>query len=152
MIEVERNKPVDAQDLSEFFSRCGWEEPGAATKLEWAMAASDEWVVCRQEGELVGFARLCRLGPLDRVVFDALVDPRFKYSLLRAQMVALLAVTAGRFERVLVFGQPPELQVPFEVAGTFGPLYIPPVTPQMYTGRPRPNRPLKDEAPTVGAH
>jgi hypothetical protein len=141
MIEVERNKPVDAEDLSEFFRRCGWEEPAAATKLEWAMAASDEWVVCRLEGELVGFARLCRLGPLDRVVFDALVDPRFKYSLLRAQMVALLAVTAGRFERVLVFGKPPELRVPPGATDAFGPLYIPPVSPEMYTGKPRPTTP-----------
>jgi hypothetical protein len=78
------------------------------------------------------------------VVFDALVDPRFKYSLLRAQMVALLAVTAGRFERVLVFGQPPELQAPLGVTGTLGPLYIPAVTPQMYTGKPRPTRPEAD--------
>ena len=101
MIELERNKPVDTEDLSEFFGRCGWDEPAGATKLEWALAASHEWVVCRLEGELVGFARSCRLGPFDRVVFDAVVDPRFTHTTLRAEMVAVLAVTAGRFERVL---------------------------------------------------
>ena len=137
MIELERNKPVDPQDLSEFFSRCGWDEPAAATKLEWAMAASHEWVACRFDGQLVGFARTCRLGPLDRVVFDAMVDPRFKLTTLRGEMIALLAITARRFERVLVFARPiVDLPVPLR-SDAYGPFYAPPVTPEMYTGRPR---------------
>jgi hypothetical protein len=137
MIEVERNRPVDAEDLSEFFGRCGWQEPAAATKLEWAMAASDEWVVCRLDGELVGFARSCRLGPLDRVVFDATVDPRFKHSGLRAEIVALLALSARRFERVLVFGQRDEAPVPLPTVDRFGPVYAPPAPLDSYLGKPR---------------
>jgi hypothetical protein len=145
MIELERNKPVDTEDLSEFFSRCGWDEPAGATKLEWALAASHEWVVCRLEGELIGFARSCRLGAFDRVVFDAVVDPRFTCTTLRSQMVAVLAVTAGRLERVLVFGRRLE-QAPALPLGTeaFGPFYAPPVTPDMYTGKPRDAMPEAD--------
>ncbi len=135
MIEFERNKPVDTQNLSEFFTRCGWSEPAGAVELEWAIAASDEWVVCRLEGELVGFARSCRLGPLDRVVFDALVDPRFVHSTLRAEMVALLAVGARRFERVIVFGQ--RQQVARSTNDRLGPPFIRTATPDMYTGMPR---------------
>lgn len=137
MIEVERNKPVDPEDLSEFFGRCGWQESAAATKLEWAMAASDEWVVCRLDGELVGFARSCRLGPLDRVVFDALVDPRFKHSGLRAEIVALLALSARRFERVLVFGQHDEAVVPRPTVDRFGPVYAATAPLDAYLGKPR---------------
>jgi hypothetical protein len=153
MIELERNKPVDTEDLSEFFSRCGWDEPAGATKLEWALAASHEWVVCRLEGELIGFARSCRLGAFDRVVFDAVVDPRFTYTTLRSQMVAVLAVTAGRFERVLVFGRRLE-EAPALPFGpeAFGPFYAPPVTPDMYTGKPRAAMPEADPSrPNPGA-
>ncbi len=137
MIELEHNKPVDPHDLSQFFKRCGWEEPASATKLEWALAASEEWVVCRLEGEVVGFARSCRLGPLDRVVFDAVVDPRFTYSTLRAEIVALLAMSARRFERVVVFGpRYVHALAPPSTADTFGPLYAPPASAEMYLGRP----------------
>jgi hypothetical protein len=70
MFEVERNSPIEAGILSEFFARCGWDEPEAATKLEWALAASEEWVVCRLDGQLVGFGRSCRLGGIKPMVFD----------------------------------------------------------------------------------
>ena len=103
MIEVERNNPVDAVTLGEFFARCGWEEPDAVVKLEWALAAADEWVVCRLDGEMIGFGRACRLSPVRRVVFDLVVDPRFRGTGLQAGMARLLAEGAGDLEEVSVF-------------------------------------------------
>jgi GNAT superfamily N-acetyltransferase len=94
MLELERNSPLEAVALGEFFARCGWEESEAATKLEWVLAASDEWVVCRLEGQLIGFGRSCRLDGVERVVFDVLVDPRFRGSGLGHEIVRLL--TEGR--------------------------------------------------------
>ncbi|MBN1320320.1 MAG: GNAT family N-acetyltransferase [Thermoleophilia bacterium] len=106
MLELERNSPIEAEALSEFFSRCGWQEDDAAPKLEWALAASDEWVVCRLDGQLVGFGRSCRLGPLKRVVFDVVVDPRLRDSGLKGAIVRLLTENAGRLEDVAVFSEP----------------------------------------------
>jgi len=103
MIEVERNSPVDAGALSEFFSRCGWEEPEGATKLEWALAASEEWVVCRLDGQMIGFGRSCRLGPVKRVVFDLIVDPRFRHTRLRGEIARLLAESTGGMEEISFF-------------------------------------------------
>jgi hypothetical protein len=103
MLEVEKNIPVDATALTEFFARCGWQEPGSAATVEWALAASVEWVVARYQGELVGFGRSCRLDALNRVVFDAVVDPRFASTGLRGEIVRLLTQGAGRLERVSVF-------------------------------------------------
>jgi hypothetical protein len=107
MIEVERNNPVDPKTLSEFFARCGWEEPDAAAKLEWALAASEEWVVCRLDGEMIGFGRSCRLGPVKRIVFDLVVDPRFKKTGLRGEIARLLTESAGLMEEVSFFTQRP---------------------------------------------
>ena len=103
MLELERNTPVDAAVLTEFFARCGWEETRSAVELEWALAASAEWVVAKLEGQLIGFGRSCKLDALTRVVFDAMVDPRFISSGLRAEIVRLLTQSAGRLERVSVF-------------------------------------------------
>jgi hypothetical protein len=103
MLEVEKNTPVDAAVLTEFFARCGWQETRSAAELEWVLAASEEWVVARLEGQLIGFGRSCRLDALNRVVFDAMVDPRFAGSGLRAAIVRLLTQSAGRLERVSVF-------------------------------------------------
>jgi RimJ/RimL family protein N-acetyltransferase len=106
MLELERNSPIEAAALSEFFARCGWEESEAATKLEWALAASDEWVVCRLDGQLIGFGRVCRLDPVKRVVFDVLVDPRFKETGLGREIVRLLIENPGRVDDVAVFKAP----------------------------------------------
>lgn len=106
MLELERNSPIEAIALSESFARCGWEESEAATKLEWALAASDEWVVCRLDGQLIGFGRVCRLDPVKRVVFDVLVDPRFKETGLGREIVRLLIENTGRVEDVAVFKAP----------------------------------------------
>jgi hypothetical protein len=116
MIEFERNSPIETTVLSEFFARCGWEEPEAATKLEWALASSDEWIVCRLEGQLVGFGRACRLGGVERVVFDVLVDPRFRGTALGGAIVRLLT------ERKRDAARPPALS-------------IPPAGPDTYLGR-----------------
>jgi len=103
MLEVEKNASIDAAALAEFFARCGWQQTGGAAKLEWALAASEEWVVARFEGQLVGFGRSCKLDALNRVVFDAMVDPRFAASGLRLEIVRLLTQSAGRLEKVSVF-------------------------------------------------
>lgn len=105
MLEVERNTPVETDALVELFQRCGWQEPDAGAKLEWALAASTDWVVCRLDGELVGFGRSCRLDVVKRVVFDVVVDPRFSESGLRGEIVRLLAQSAGRLEEVMVFSE-----------------------------------------------
>jgi RimJ/RimL family protein N-acetyltransferase len=106
MLELERNSPIEAGALSEFFARCGWQESDATTKLEWALAASDEWVVCRLDGQLIGFGRSCKLDPVKRVVFDVLVDPRFRETGLGREIVRLLTENSGRPEDVTVFKAP----------------------------------------------
>jgi len=106
MLEVERNSPIETVTLTEFFARCGWEQPEAALKLEWALAASDQWIVCKLDGELIGFGRSCRLDALKRVVFDVLVDPRFRNTGLRGEIVRLLTQSAGSLEDVSVFMVP----------------------------------------------
>jgi hypothetical protein len=103
MLEVVRNSPIEAEALTEFFARCGWQERDAAAKLEWALAASEEWVVCKLDGQLVGFGRSCRLDPVKRVVFDVVVDPRFEETGLRGAIVRLLTENAGGLEEVSVF-------------------------------------------------
>lgn len=103
MVEFEFNNPVDTADLTEFFARCGWEEVDAGVKLEWALASSEDWVVCREEGQLVGFGRSYRLNPLKRMVFDVVVDVRFRQGGLKERIIGLLSAGAGRMEDVTVF-------------------------------------------------
>lgn len=105
MLEFERNSSVDLAVLGDFFARCGWREADAEAKLEWVLAASLEWVVCKLDGDLIGFGRSCRLGPMNRVVFDVLVDSRFRASGLRHEIVRLLSENAGRLEEVSVFSE-----------------------------------------------
>jgi hypothetical protein len=105
MLELERNSPLATEALSEFFARCGWQERDAAAKLEWALAASEEWVVCKLDGQLIGFGRSCRLDPVKRVVFDVVVDPCYKDSGLRDAIVRLLTENAGGLEEVSVFSE-----------------------------------------------
>jgi hypothetical protein len=106
MLELERNSHIEAVALSEFFARCGWEESEAVAKLEWALAASDEWVVCRLDGQLIGFGRSCRLDPVKRVVFDVLVDPRYVETGLGREIVRLLTENPGRLEDLVAFKAP----------------------------------------------
>lgn len=139
MLQVERNKPIDTEVLVEFFARCGCREAVGAHTLEWAMAAAEEWVACKLNGELIGFARSCRLGPSHRIVFDALVDPRFKHTGLRSMIVRLLVATAGDLEQVSVFDAKRERPntVPPAAVNEFGPFYVPVAPPDAYLGKSR---------------
>jgi hypothetical protein len=137
MLELERNSPIESGVLAEFFARCGWQEPDASAKLEWVLAASEEWVVCRLDGQLIGFGRSCRLDPAKRVVFDVLVDPRFRESGLRLEIVRLLTEHVGTFEDVSIFSQrqadplgPSALQ-----GSDLRPWHAPVVPPGTYLGR-----------------
>jgi len=105
MLEFEFNTPVETAVLAEFFARCGWSEKDAGAKLEWALAASDQWVLCKLDGEVIGFGRSSLLGPLKRVVFDVLVDARYQGRGLRLEIVRLLSQGAGRLEEVSVFSE-----------------------------------------------
>ena len=105
MLEFARNEPVDIDVLAGLFARCGWEDQQAGLKLGWAIAASEEWIVCKLDGELIGFGRSSRLGPVKRVVFDLMVDPRFDHPLVRRRILRMLTESAGRLEEVSVFGQ-----------------------------------------------
>jgi len=98
-----RNQPIEAPVLADFFDRCGWREVDAGAKLEWVLAGSTEWVTCILDGELIGFGRSCRLGPMNRIVCDVLVDSRFRGSGLRREIVRLLVENAGSLEEISVF-------------------------------------------------
>jgi hypothetical protein len=103
MLEFEFNSHVEIAALVEFFARCGWRDDEAEAKVGWALAASDDWVVCKAEGELVAFGRSCSFGPLNRVVFDVTVDSRYRGRGLKAEIVRLLSVNTGMLEEVSVF-------------------------------------------------
>jgi hypothetical protein len=137
MLEFERNPSLDVAVLGEFFYRCGWQETDAETKLGWVLAASDEWVVCRLDGELIGFGRSCRLGPMNRFVFDVLIDKRFRASILRQEIVRLLSEHAGGLEEVSVFTEReahPLGSLP-AVKDDIDPGYLPKAAPGTYLGR-----------------
>ncbi|MCL5735882.1 MAG: GNAT family N-acetyltransferase [Actinobacteria bacterium] len=137
MLEFEFNAPVETAVLVEFFARCGWEEDEAGPKLEWVLATSDDWVLCKFDGELIGFGRACRFGPLNRVVCDVLVDSRFRGRGLKAEIVRLLAQGAGGLEQVSVFstlegrGWGPLLRGKHDSS----PLDLPLVDPDTYLGK-----------------
>jgi hypothetical protein len=137
MLEFERNSPIETEALTEFFARCGWQERDAAAKLEWALAASEEWVVCRLDGQLIGFGRSCRLDPVKRVVFDVVVDPRFKDSGLQAAIVRMLTENAGGLEEVSVFSerQANPLGFPSVAGGEAESASLPAVPPTTYLGK-----------------
>ncbi len=137
MLEFERNSSVDIAILGEFFSRCGWQEADSEAKLGWVLAASEEWVVCKLDGELIGFGRSCRLGPMNRVVFDAVVDARFRFSGLRHEIVRLLSEHAGGLEKVSVFTEQkarPLGSLP-AVRDDLDPGHLPVAPPGAYLGR-----------------
>jgi hypothetical protein len=137
MLEFERNSSVDFTVLGEFFARCGWDEVDAEAKLEWVLAASIEWVLCKLDGDLIGFGRSCRLGPMNRVVFDVLVDARFRGSGLRHEIVRLLSENAGILEEVSVFSeQEPYPPGPAEASGEEAESWsLPDAPPGAYLGK-----------------
>jgi hypothetical protein len=137
MLEFERNSAVDVAVLGEFFARCGWQEVDAEAKLEWVLAASVEWVLCKLDGDLIGFGRSCRLGPMNRVVFDVLVDSRFRGSWLSHEIVRLLSESAGRLEEVSVFreGEAHPLGFPQAAPDELESDALPKAPPGAYLGR-----------------
>jgi hypothetical protein len=105
MVEFEFNSTIETNVLVEFFARCGWEDADAGTKLEWALAASNQWVLCRLDGQVIGFGRSCRLNAVTSVVFDVLVDVNFRGGGLEEEIVRLLSTDVGSLQEVSVFSQ-----------------------------------------------
>lgn len=91
MFEFEHNADLDPAALAEFFVRVGWEEKEAAPKVEWAIVASDDWISCVLEGEIVGFGRTFRLDPQRKIMFDVVVDERFRAFGLAEEIMRRLA-------------------------------------------------------------
>ena len=89
-MEVERNTPIEPSVFTEFLARCGWEDPQAAAKLDWLLAASEHWVVCKVDGEMVGFGRTTPAHESPGVSMSVLVDPRFADSGLEGAIAYLL--------------------------------------------------------------
>lgn len=138
MVEFEFNSPIETADLVEFFARCGWEDDEAAAKLEWALASSDDWVLCKKDGELIGFGRSSSLGPLNRVVFDVMVDSRFQGRGLRSEIVRLLSSNVGGMEEVSIYSDAESFVRDLrgvEVAG--GPTKFPLAASDTYLGKPQ---------------
>ena len=138
MLEFERNSPIETAILAEFFARCGWREGEAGAKLEWVLAASEEWVICKLDGELIGFGRSCRLGPVKRVVFDVLVDNRFQGSGLKREIVRLLSENAGGLEEILVFMSRQSHPRCSATDGDLWSEHLPEAPPGAYLGRNHP--------------
>ena len=103
MFEFEHNPPMDAVALAALFARSGWEEAESPLKLEWAIAASHEWVTCTVEGELVAFGRSYQLDALRKLVFDVVVDERYRGYGLADEIVGRLAANTPGLQEVAVF-------------------------------------------------
>jgi hypothetical protein len=103
MFEFEHNPPIDAAALVELFARSGWEEAESRLKLEWAIAASHEWVTCTVEGELVAFGRSYELDALRKLVFDVVVDERYQGYGLADEIVLRLAANTPGMQEVALF-------------------------------------------------
>ena len=108
MFEFAHNEPLETSALADLFARMGWDEDDSVTKLEWAMRASEEWVTCRVEGELVGFGRTFRLDATHKLVFDVVVDQRFEAYGVADEIIRRLAVGGSGLQEVAVFRQEDE--------------------------------------------
>lgn len=95
MLEVERNPIIEPSVFTEFLARCGWEDPEAAAKLDWVLAASEYWVVCKVDGEMIGFGRTASARDYPGAFASVLVDPRFTETGLRGAIAYLLAEHAA---------------------------------------------------------
>ena len=134
MFEFAYNEPHDSTALAELFNREGWEEDESESKLDWAMAASEDWVTCRVEGELVGFGRTYRLDASHKLVFDVVVDERFEAFGVGDEIVRRLALGGSRLQEVAVFRR--------EEADVLGAVLVwhdagypvPPAKPDTYVG------------------
>ena len=139
MLEFELNVPVDSALLEELFARAGWHESEAAVKLGWIIAASEEWVTCRMGGELIGFGRSCRFGPVRRVLFDVIVDKPYQGQGVDREIIKILATSAGSLEEVTVFSEraafPLSFNAPESVEASFRTRRIPIAPAGAYLGR-----------------
>jgi hypothetical protein len=139
MLEFELNVPMDSALLEALFARAGWRESEAVVKLGWVIAASEEWVTCRMDGELVGFGRSCRFGPARRVLFDVIVDKPYQGQGVDREIIRMLAKSAGSLEEVTVFSEraafPLSINAPESVGASFKTRRIPLAPAGAYLGR-----------------
>lgn len=101
--EYAQDAPIDVDALAGLFERAGWCDAESCSKLEWAMAASERWVTCEVEGKLVGFGRLYKVDALIKLVFDVVVDERFRGFGVDAEIVRLLAGDVTGMHDVQIF-------------------------------------------------
>lgn len=133
MLEFEQNEELDPTTLADFFVRLGWKEPEGARRIEWVIEASDDWVVCRLEGEMVGFGRTFRLDPQRKIMFDVLVDERFRALGLVEEIMRRLTQGVSTLTEFQVFRR--EQQAPWPLPGEVGLRYsAPEASPDTYTG------------------
>ena len=139
MLEFELNVPVDTGLSEALFSRAGWRESEPTAKLGWVLAASDEWVTCKIDGQLIGFGRSCRFGPARRVLFDVIVDEPYQGRGVEREIVRILVVNTRGLEEVSIFSEhqayPLALQTPESMEEGFGPRWIPLAPAGAYLGR-----------------
>jgi hypothetical protein len=105
--EYAEDAPVDVVALAALFERGGWCDADSCATLEWAIAASERWITCEVEGELVGFGRLYKVDALVKLVFDVVVDDRFQGLGVESQIVRMLADDATGMHDVQVFRAEP---------------------------------------------
>jgi len=105
VFEFAHNAEIDVTALADLFVRAGWRENESAAKVEWAIAASAEWVTCHREGQLVGFGRIHKLDSLHKLVFDVVVDEEYRGLGLDDEIVRRLTAGASAVERIAVFRQ-----------------------------------------------
>jgi ribosomal protein S18 acetylase RimI-like enzyme len=134
MLEFQHNEDLDAAALAEFFNRVGWEESDSTSKVEWAIASSDDWIVCRLEGELVGFGRTFRLDPRRKVMFDVVVDERFRGIGLVEEIIRRLAETLPAAEFQVFTGRQEGYKRGATSWAEVG-YEVPEASPDTYTGR-----------------
>lgn len=133
MLEFEQNEELDPAALAEFFVRQGWKEPDGASRIEWVIEASDDWVVCWLEGEMVGFGRTFQLDPRRKIMFDVLVDERFRALGLVEEIMRRLTQGVSDLTEFQVFRR--EQQTPWPFPGAAGLGYgAPDASPDTYTG------------------
>lgn len=133
MFEYQQNPRLDPAALAELFARVGWEEPDPGRKLEWMVAASEEWVTCTVEGELIGFGRTFRLDPARKVVFDVVVDERFEGFGVDDEIIRRLAGFSGTQE-VEIFRQEDPIHQGSSECGSEVDYWVPEAPPGAYLG------------------
>ena len=91
MVAFTHNAPLDLDVLTDLFSRSGWSVDEPERAVEWAVAASDSWIACVVDEELVAFGRTCRLDELRSLACDVVVDERYRGLGLEEEIIRRLA-------------------------------------------------------------